>query len=199
MTVTDRGGLYLGNAIGTEEFKRAYVQDMVSGWTDTVQRLSAFAKSQPYAAYACFSQCIQRRWDFSQRICDAEGDDFKPLEDAIRQVLIPTLFGSEISDNLRDVLTLPVRVAGLSFENPASTTRNNFSSSRQICTTMTTHITEQRDIQSDITSEMNQTRNAIKSLTRGIVTVRQPFSQKRRVSMAYGAFFYSRQRMPHKV
>ena len=43
---------------------------------------------------------------------------FQPLEDVIREELIPAIVGRKISDMERKILALPVRLGGIGILNP---------------------------------------------------------------------------------
>ena len=48
-------------------------------------------------------------WDYLQRVVPDCGQAFKPVEEALRETFLPTLFGTEISDAERLLFQLPVK------------------------------------------------------------------------------------------
>ena len=44
-------------------------------------------------------------------------ENLKPLDDAINNLFIPALFGNEIDEKIRDILSLPIRDGGLGIKN----------------------------------------------------------------------------------
>ena len=54
---------------------------------------------------------------------------FQPLEDTIREKLIPAIVGSRISDIERRFLALPVRFGGIGILNPVETSVSKLSES----------------------------------------------------------------------
>ena len=54
INITTEGKRHLGAAIGSNEFRVKYVIEKVDEWIDELKTLSAYAKSQPQAAYAAF-------------------------------------------------------------------------------------------------------------------------------------------------
>ena len=108
VSITKEGKRHLGAAIGTEAFKEAYVQDKVETWVQEVDRLTTIAETQPHAAYAAFTHGLAAKWNYLSRTVPGISDLFQPLEDIIRQHLLPTLTGQNtFSDNVRDLTALP--------------------------------------------------------------------------------------------
>ena len=48
--------MYLGAVIGSVEFRKEYIENMIAEWTGMIKTLSSFAKSQPHAAFCAFTQ-----------------------------------------------------------------------------------------------------------------------------------------------
>ena len=44
----------LGALLGSDTFREKYASDRVKNWSDEIERLSEFAKSEPQVAYAAF-------------------------------------------------------------------------------------------------------------------------------------------------
>ena len=162
ITVTDKGGRYLGGAIGTTAYQQNFAQEKISSWVDTIERLGEIAKSQPHAAYSCYTLSIQRRWSFFQRISRNSPGMFDALERSIHNTLISSLFGCEVSDEIRSVLSLPVRNGGLSIQSP-SIDEKLFDISRNICAPVISQLLNQQRIFIDHTRTITSTRNAAKT------------------------------------
>ena len=90
----------------------------VNKWIDDVNELAILAKDEPQAVYACFTKAISHRWSYVQRTIFNIEPLFSPLEDAIREKLIPALIGRNVSDLERRILALPVRLGGLGISDP---------------------------------------------------------------------------------
>ena len=99
------GTRHLG-AVGTEEFKCNYVKAKVTQWVKAVQSLSEIAKSQPHAAFATFTHCLQGQWTFLCRSMPQTAQLFEPLETAIRHKFIPAMLRREVNDQEREILGL---------------------------------------------------------------------------------------------
>ena len=59
--ITTVGKRHLGAAIGSEAFKKDFIQEKVSEWMDQVRVLTKFAATQPHAAFSAFTHCLQGR------------------------------------------------------------------------------------------------------------------------------------------
>ena len=57
---------------------------------------------------------------------------FEPLENTIRDQLIPALVGREVTDAERQILALPLRDGGLGLTDPQETTKMEYEHSSQI-------------------------------------------------------------------
>jgi hypothetical protein len=112
------GTRHLGAAVGTDDFKHSYVNKKVDSWIQCVKTLSDIASSEPHAVYAAYTHCLQSQWTFLCRTMPGTCELFQPLEDAIRQVLIPSLLRREINDLERDLLSLPARMGGMGISKP---------------------------------------------------------------------------------
>ena len=107
------GTRHLGAAIGSSSFKQSYIKLKVDGWIHAVKKLAGIAATQPHAAYAAFTHCLQGQWTFLSRAMSDISDMFKPLEDVIRADFLPALLRREVNDLERDMLSLPARLGGM--------------------------------------------------------------------------------------
>ena len=119
--VTNDGERHLGAMVGTQQFRDEYVKRKVSHWVKDVEDLAEIAVEEPQVAYCGFVKALAHRWTFVQRTIADTTHLFQPLEDAIREKLIPSLIGREVSDVERRLLALPVRFGGLAIQNPVNT------------------------------------------------------------------------------
>ena len=93
VAITSEGRKLLGAAIGTPSFIDAYVQQKVAEWTQEVEQLSNIATTQPHAAYSAFTHGLISKWTYLSRTTPDIENHMKPLEDAIRQKLLPSITG----------------------------------------------------------------------------------------------------------
>ena len=59
-------------------------------------------------------------------------ENLKPLDDVINNKFIPALFGDEISDNERDIISLPVKLGGLGIRPVSNNSNHAFETSKKI-------------------------------------------------------------------
>ena len=98
--ITADGHRHIGAALGSEAFKLNFITKKVEKWVQDVQDLVKIAKEEPQAALSAFNVGMSQRWTFVQRTVQGISALFQPLEDAIRDQLIPTLCGKHVSDIL---------------------------------------------------------------------------------------------------
>ena len=83
-----------------------------------MERLSSIAATQPHAAYATFIHGLISKWTYLVRTTPDIEDLLQPLENAIRQQLLPSLTGQTAFNDLdRDLLALPTCLGGLGIIN----------------------------------------------------------------------------------
>ena len=134
--ITTDGERHMGAVIGSHEFKETYVRNKISKWVEDVEELSIIAKEEPQAVYSCFTKAISHRWTYVQRTIPDIEHLFRPLEDSIKEKLIPALIGRNVSDIERRILALPVRLGGLGISDPTTST-DQFTASTYITENLT--------------------------------------------------------------
>ena len=91
------------------------------------------ARTHPQVAYATFTHGMASKWTYLIRTVEATQQFLQPLEDAIRQLLLPAITGkSDISDMERDVIVLPARLGGLGIPNPTATSPTEHKASLRV-------------------------------------------------------------------
>jgi hypothetical protein len=123
------GHQYLGGYIGDSTSRNKYVSSKISSWTQTVQQLSLVASEKySHSAYTGYTRSLQHQWTFLQRVVPDIDNLFKPLEGMISSSFLPALFGAsqDSCSDLRTLLALPVKLAGLAVPNPVSTCASNY-------------------------------------------------------------------------
>ena len=135
--IETQGTRHLGAALGDKGFMEKYVSDKVQKWVTELETLTTFAITEPQSAYAAFVFGIRGKWNFLQRTVPNIGHLFEPLENALRDRLLPTLTGHQLSPIERDVMSLPTRNGGLGIQNPTNTADDN----HQDSITITKHTT----------------------------------------------------------
>ena len=119
----------LGGHIGLSKGLHEYVDEKVARWKDYVTRIADVAALQPQDAYVALTRSLACEWDYLQRVVPDCGQAFKPVEEALRETFLSTLFGTEISDAERLLFQLPVKFSGLGIRDPSLTSTSAHQSS----------------------------------------------------------------------
>ena len=129
-----RSRRYLGGVYGDAAEKEEWVKKKVEQWVYCVEVLGKCAYTQPQAAYVAFVLSLQNEWTYISRIVPNVGPLLAPIEVAIREKFIPPLFGispSELSGELRHLLSHSVKHAGLAIRFPVEQSEGCFKTSQQ--------------------------------------------------------------------
>ena len=87
---------------------------------------------------------------------------FIPLEEAIRNILIPSIVGRPVTDTERRIMSLPVRYGGLGIADPVETATREYNASKKVTRNLTSLIVQQ---QQDISLlDQQGTTNTVKEL-----------------------------------
>ena len=105
-------------------------------WSTLVESLVTVAETQPQVAYSAFVRSVQSKWIFLQRVSQHCESLFAPLEEIISQKLLPTIFGSEVSQIERELFSLPAGMGGLNILNLTGTNEYNYLASRKLTETI---------------------------------------------------------------
>ena len=143
VVITSEGERHIGAAIGSENFKTQFVTRKIENWIKDVEELATIAKEEPQCALSAFNKGVIHRWAFIQRTVKNISDLFQPLEDAIRNRLIPAIVGRDVSDLERKLLALPYRYGGLGILNPKDTADREYRASKDITANLTGLIHQQ--------------------------------------------------------
>ena len=85
---------------------------MVSEWCSRIKLLSEIARAPPHAAYTAYIHGEKHKVTYFLRTLNGISDALKPLDDVINKEFIPALFGTNITDQDRDLLALPIKDGG---------------------------------------------------------------------------------------
>ena len=110
--------------------KEKYVSEKIIKWVEDVEELARLAVDEPQAVYSCYTKAISHRWSYVQRTIPGIRHLFIPLEEAIKEKLIPAIIGRKISDVERKIFAVPVRMGGMNILNPVETAETEYESSR---------------------------------------------------------------------
>ena len=145
--ITTEGRPYLGGPLGSTEFVENFLEKKVSDWEKEIQLLAKFAVTQPQASFAALTHGIISRWAYSLRVISPSAAELlQPLEDAIRQRLIPSITAQPpVNEALRNLLALPSRLGGMGIVNPVTMTATQYDASREITQPLVSLILQQND------------------------------------------------------
>ena len=143
--ITLSGERHLGAVIGSPEFRDEYIKKKVRKWVEDIEQLSKIAEDEPQLAYSAYTKALCMRWCFLQRTIPDTREYFEPIEDAIRDLLIPAIIGRRVNDLERRIISLPVRMGGLGIQNPMLTAEVEFHNS-SIITRNLSRIIENQEV-----------------------------------------------------
>ena len=130
VVITKKGERHLGAVIGTQEFKKEYVEKKVAEWVQEVKTLSDIAITEPHAAFAAFTHGLQHKWNFVMRTIPDISPFLRPLENTIRDTFLPKLLKSlDPNDIMRDLLALPPRLGGMGITSPVKRANEEYANS----------------------------------------------------------------------
>ena len=124
-----------------------------------METISSLATTQPHAAYAAFTRGLANKWTFLARTIPDTNKLFEPLEEKIRTTFLPALTGQDTCNgDVRDFLTLPVRLGGLGIVNPSKQATLHHNASEKITTPLTdlSHKNTRRRSKPNISEQNNQ-------------------------------------------
>lgn len=123
---------YLSSFLGDTTLCDALIGDKVRGWVQGIESLAAAALKFPQSAHAGLLKSYQHRWTFMQRVIPQISARFAPVEAALKDVYLTSLFGRTDIDShvhVREMSALPIRHGGLSIPKPVvSASLNNHGS-----------------------------------------------------------------------
>ena len=150
--------------IGSRQFRSEYVTDKINKWIQDVEEIAEIAKDEPQIAYSAFTKAICMRWCFLQRTVPDIKDYFVPLEEVIRDKLIPGIVGREVTDLERKLISLPVRLGGMGIQDPTATAQIEFRNSSIITRNLTELIMSQEtNLENYNPERMKQVINQLKN------------------------------------
>ena len=135
--------LLLFTSLGTETFRNDFVSGKAEKWVKDVNELAEIAKEEPQAALCAYNMGLSQRWTFVQRTIKDISFLFEPLEEAIRNILIPAICGKVVSDIERKLISLPYKYGGLGIRNPVETCKDQFDQSLAITSELTQMVCQQ--------------------------------------------------------
>ena len=141
--ITITGERHLGAVIGSQEYRDEYVTNKVQRWIKDVEELATIAEDEPQLGYTAYTKALCMRWCLLQRTIPNTKEYFVPLEDVIREKLVPAIIGRKVTDEERKIISLPVRMGGLGIQNPTLTAETEFHNSSMVTQNLSSLIINQ--------------------------------------------------------
>ena len=150
--LTTDGQRHLGAALGSNMFREDFVNNLVEAWVKQISVLSKIAKIDPHSAYTAYTHGLRHKYTYVMRTIPNAGNLLQPLENAIRNQLIPTLTEQhQISEIERSLIALPVKLGGLGIPNPCKDAQHEFENSIHLTKNLTDAIINQTTAEADNT------------------------------------------------
>ena len=144
VNVTPDGRPYLGTAIGSREYVTGQVESKVNKWISSMQCLATIAVTQPHAAFSALTHGLMSKWTYLSRTVPDIGPLLRPLDDALRSVLLPAPTGRPPPSDLECTLfALPARPGGLRIGIPSKNAAWKLHSSLLVTSILCDHILSQ--------------------------------------------------------
>ena len=117
--ITSSGERHLGVVIGSGLYLKEYIEEIVSKWRDELLLLSKTTEVQPQAPYSAYIHDFKSKYNFLNRTISTMQNNMKIIEDVLRNHFIPAIIGeSTISEDLRELIALPIRLVGMAVATP---------------------------------------------------------------------------------
>ena len=110
-----------------------------------VKSLARVATRYPQSAFAGFTQSLQSEWQYLSRCVPGVGKHLQPVEDAIKEYLIPALFQTtpdKVPEDMRQLLTHGVKQGSMNIRNPVAAADGLNKNSMEACEALVTSLTQ---------------------------------------------------------
>ena len=145
VNITTEGKSHLGAAISSNKFRKKYVNEKFNEWCEELKVLSKLAKLQPQAAYATFCFGEQNEYSSFLRTIPNMSELMKPVDEIIQIDLLPLIIGKSITENERQLYSLPARSGGLGISVFSEKVKNDFGNSVYITAPLVALIVTQEE------------------------------------------------------
>ena len=126
VNITTKGKKHLDAAIGSSEFRAKYVTEKVNEWYEELKTLSNFAKSQTQAVYAVFCFGEQNKDSYFLFTIPSMRKLMKSVDRIIQNDLLPLIIEESITENERQLYSLPGRSRDLGIPVFTKKAENHF-------------------------------------------------------------------------
>ena len=136
VNITTEGQRHLGAVIAPQEYKDQYSEEKTRMRKEEIERISEIAKSQPQIAYIAFTKGYKSKFTYFMRTIDSFEDYVDPIQEAIDDLLLPTLFGQSepVPNEVRLLVILTTSQGGLGRPDLRAEAPQQFAASKSITT-----------------------------------------------------------------
>ena len=108
--ITSERKKYLGYPLRTTEFNKSFCEDLASKFTKMAETLCEISKAYPQEAYAGYIFGLSNKWTYFCRSVSEMRVAIIPLKIVVvKNRLLPTVIGTPISSELRNIVALSTR------------------------------------------------------------------------------------------
>ena len=143
--ITIEGKRHLGAVLGTDDFRKKYCEEKVSEWCEEIEQLSKFAKSEPQAAYTAFIHGEMHKFTLFLRTIPDMKMYIEKVDDCITNVFLPSLLESVVTEQERQLYSLPIRLGGLGLPIFAEVAEQHYKASHKITAPLVAIMVMQRN------------------------------------------------------
>ena len=145
--ITTEGNRHLGAVVGSNKHKDKFVNSKVAEWVNEIILLGKIAQTEPHVAYAAFTHGLRHKYTYIMRTIPNISQHLKPLDKAIDEHLIKTLFRNHnINEFERSLFSLPVKMGGLGIIIHSEMSDIQYKNSTYIYSSLTTSIINQEEL-----------------------------------------------------
>ena len=162
--ITSDGKKHLGAVIGSISYKKQYVNNKVENWINEIRILSQIAKTEPQAAYSCFTSGWKHKLTYFMRTIPGISELLQKLDVVIDTEFIPSITGGITPSRLeRSLLSLPTKLGGLGIPIFSEISMSEYNNSCMLTNHLRTNIVNQA-IRYERNSDLKEIRSKITQL-----------------------------------
>ena len=119
LKITTEGRRHLGASVGTQDYKKEYLDQLIDTWIEELGQLSEIAKTEPHIAYTAYVFGFQHKYTYFMRTLPDIKQLLLRLDAAIDDFICIMLNKYQFSELERTWFSLPVKFGGLGIIVPS--------------------------------------------------------------------------------
>ena len=144
--VVTGGVKYLGGCVGEQADRCAFINRKIGDWVAELKTLTAFAETEPHAAYSALTHGLRGRWTYVLRTLSVDETFLEPLDSAVLDLAKVITSRSSFTEEELAVLRLPVRFGGLNLPYFAKIARQEYTASKEVTVDQVNELLHQDDL-----------------------------------------------------